>query len=191
MISISYGDSIADAQAHAMQVLHDHPAVLEDPEPWVLVDSLTPELVTLKIYYWLNARDHSILKVRSSLIRLIKVAFQEHGIQLPAAPGAALAVSQLAQQPVKLPPSNAARRKPAGESRREGHAVTTEAEAGLESEEKLLLSQAHNTRRPEDGENLLTHSPAENQQVPEFDDQTDETDESTLVRSKQMESTRH
>jgi hypothetical protein len=33
VISIGYRESISEAQAYAMSVLKDHPAVLADPEP--------------------------------------------------------------------------------------------------------------------------------------------------------------
>ena len=39
-VGIGYQDDIAAAQALALKVLNSHPAVLKDPEPWVLVDNL-------------------------------------------------------------------------------------------------------------------------------------------------------
>ena len=167
VISISYRDSIADAQSFAMAVLNEHPAVLDEPEPWVLVDSLTPEYVNLKVYYWINAKDHSSLKVKSSIIRLVKIAFQQHGIQLPAAPAAALAMGQLALLPpqTKLEPEKNS--KQARREIRERSEVATEAEAGLGSEENQLLTQAKQARRPEDGQNLLTPPVSDEEQADE------------------------
>lgn len=83
LIGIGYDDSINDAQEIARQVLADHPAILNDPEPAVLVDSLGQATVNLRIYFWLNGREHSWLKVRSSTIRLVKRAFQKEGISMP------------------------------------------------------------------------------------------------------------
>ena len=40
VVGIGYGDAIAEAQEIARKVLADHPAVLNDPEPSVLADSL-------------------------------------------------------------------------------------------------------------------------------------------------------
>ena len=37
VVGIGYDDSVNDAQEIARKVLADHPAVLHDPEPWVLV----------------------------------------------------------------------------------------------------------------------------------------------------------
>jgi small conductance mechanosensitive channel len=83
VVGIGYGDSIPEAQEVARRVLLDHPAILADPEPAVLVDSLGQATVNLRVYFWLDGRRHSWLKVRSSTIRLVKRAFQDHGISMP------------------------------------------------------------------------------------------------------------
>ena len=182
VVSIGYRETISDAQNLALKVLADHPAVLKDPEPWVLVDNLTPELIQLKVYYWINGRDHSFLKVRSSLIRLIKSTFQDHGIQLPPAPAAGLAskqfqnlldappVSPAAPSPPPPPPRSVwsamtpggsrgvepEKSAPAKETKpRERKAIATRAEGRLESEERELQGQADLARPPEDGRDLL------------------------------------
>ena len=49
----------------------------------VLADNLGKATVDLKIYFWLNGREHSPIKVRSSVIRLVKRAFQQSGITMP------------------------------------------------------------------------------------------------------------
>lgn len=162
MISIGYRESISDAQAIAMRVLSDHPAVLKDPEPWVLVDGLTPEMVNLKIYFWFNGREHSIFKVRSSIIRLVKAAFQEKGIRLPAAPGAAFAIRQLedaiAAAAAKAMAQGYTELNGVPNNSRERKVISTRAESGLQSEEKELQSQADQARPAEDGQDLLKHA---------------------------------
>ncbi len=72
VVGIGYDDPIDAAQEVARKVLADHPAVLKDPEPWVLADGLGPATVNLRVYFWINGREHSWLKVRSSVIRLVK-----------------------------------------------------------------------------------------------------------------------
>jgi small conductance mechanosensitive channel len=57
--------------------------VLGNPEPWVLVDGLGSATVQLRVYFWLEGTTHSWLKVRSSVIRLVKRAFQDAGISMP------------------------------------------------------------------------------------------------------------
>jgi small conductance mechanosensitive channel len=127
----------------------------------VLVDSLAPELINLRIYFWFNGREHSMLKVRSSLIRLVKRAFQEQGIRLPAAPGAGLAVGQLDALLGATPARpNESQSDSDTKPVRERRAVATQAEGRLESQEKELQSQADQARPPEGGDDLLNSSNA-------------------------------
>ena len=79
VVGIGYDDAIDEAQEIARQVLADHPAVLNDPEPSVLADSLGMSTVNLRVYFWLNGRTHSWLKVRSSVIRLVKARLSAEG----------------------------------------------------------------------------------------------------------------
>ncbi|MDD4464227.1 MAG: mechanosensitive ion channel family protein [Desulfobacterales bacterium] len=83
IVGIGYDDSIPSAQEVALKVLAEHPAVLNEPEPLVLVDNLGPSTVNLRVYFWLDGGRHSWLKVKSSVIRLVKRAFQDSGISLP------------------------------------------------------------------------------------------------------------
>ncbi len=82
-IGIGFDAPISHAQQIAHDVLKQHPAVLTDPEPWVLVDSLGSATVNLRIYFWLDGTRHSWLKVRSSVIRLTKRAFQDGNVSMP------------------------------------------------------------------------------------------------------------
>ena len=83
IVGIGYDDSITFAQEVALKVLAEHPAVLHDPEPLVLVENLGSSTVNLRIYFWLDGGQHSWAKVKSSVIRLTKRAFQDAGISLP------------------------------------------------------------------------------------------------------------
>ncbi len=171
-VGIDYEVLITDAQEVARQVLLNHPAVLHDPEPAVLVDSLGPSAVNLRIYFWLNGREHSWLKVRSSVIRLVKRAFQEHGISMPddarevifpqgvpvnmidRTTAAATAAGKAAPQ----------RGRPAAAAAaQDTDAVSTQAEAGLYSEAVVIEGQARQVQPLNGGDNLLSTPPAVNQ----------------------------
>ncbi|MGG7056581.1 mechanosensitive ion channel family protein [Nitrosomonas sp. ANs5] len=160
VVGICYEDSINDAQEVVRNVLADHPAVLIDPEPSVLADSFGRSTVNLRVYFWLNGREHSWLKVRSSVIRLVKLALHEHGISKPnearevifpqgipvTVLDAHLADAQGAMPGKELPP----------ESRHEElAAVSTKAEAGLYSEAGVIEEQARQVQPLKDVENLL------------------------------------
>jgi hypothetical protein len=99
------------------------------------------------------------LKVRSSVIRLVKLAFQKHGISMsdeareivfPHGIPVTVLDGQLADAhaiPGKgLPPAS---------RHEELSAVSTKAEAGLYSEAVVLEEQARHAQLLKDGENLL------------------------------------
>lgn len=164
-VGIGYEDAISDAQAVALQVLADHPAVLSDPEPWVLVESLGAATVNLRVYFWLDGTQHSWLKVRSSVIRLVKRAFQCAGISMPDEAremvfprGVPVHVIRDDEQPVAAPTVSAPRSQQVpGET----DDVTTAAEAGLRSDAGDLREQSRKSRTPEGGDDLLAARPVE------------------------------
>jgi len=172
-IGIGYDDPIDRAQEVARRVLDDHPAVLKEPEPWVLADSLGAATVNLKVYFWLNGRENSWLKVRSSVIRLVKRAYQEHGISMPDEAREVVFPNGV---PVTVLRRDSDRRDgglregAASEEAtatsgpaRQGHAgagpgsseAASKAEGGLSSESDELKSQARHSDAPDETENLL------------------------------------
>jgi small-conductance mechanosensitive channel len=156
IVGIGYDDSIPFAQEVALNVLAEHPAVLNEPEPLVLVETLGPSTVNLRVYFWLDGGRHSWMKVKSSVIRLVKRAFQDSGISLP---DEAREVTFPRGVPVRMiegeravEPAEPAQTKPAASS----EAVSTKGEAGLQSEVEEIKEQARRSWTP--GENLLTPS---------------------------------
>lgn len=161
MVGIGYDDAIAEAQEIARKVLADHPAVLKDPEPSVLVDGLGNATVSLRVYFWLNGREHSWQKVRSSVIRLVKRAFQSHGVSMPDEAREVvfpqgIPVTLLHQTSTEAQdPAPAKQRFPAESRHAEMEVVSTKAEAGLYSESVVIEEQAREARPLNDGGNLL------------------------------------
>ena len=82
-IGVGYDVSTAAAQEVIRTVLNAHEAVMNHPEPLVLVDSLGSSTVNLKVYYWIDGHRYSTLKVKSALLRLVKKALIEAGISMP------------------------------------------------------------------------------------------------------------
>lgn len=160
VVGISYDASINDAQEIARKVLAEHPAVLNDPVSSVLVDSLGRSTVNLRVYFWLNGHEHSWLKVRSSMIRLVKLAFQKHGISIPDE-GREVVFPHgvtVTMLEAKLPdahdamPEKPRSTEPPHEDR---DTVSTKAEAGLYSEATVIEEQARQIRPLKDEDNLL------------------------------------
>ena len=163
-VGIGYEDSIHHAQEIARNVLMEHPAVLKDPEPLVLAESFQSSTVSLQVYFWLNGREHSWLKVRSSVLRLVKIAFQENGISMPDdarevvfPKGIPVTMvntqTALSSGPIVAPcpkiqipdPMTGAQKEP----------VSTKAEAGLYSEANDIKEQARHVEPLKEEENLL------------------------------------
>lgn len=160
VVGIGYDDSINEAQEVARKVLADHPAVLNDPEPSVLADSLGRATINLRVYFWLNGREHSWLKVRSSVIRLVKLAFQKHGISMPDEAREVvfpqgIPVTVLDGKRDTTQGAGPVNRLPAQSCRDELDAPSTEAEGGLASEAGVIKDQARQVQPLNDGENLL------------------------------------
>ncbi len=82
-VGIGYEVSTAKAQEIIADVIANHEAILDLPEPMILVDALASSTVNLKAYYWVNAEDFSVLKVKSALLRQVKKALTEGGISMP------------------------------------------------------------------------------------------------------------
>lgn len=82
-IGIGNNDSITHAQQVALAVLNKHEAILAEPEPQVLVDSLGASTVNMVVYFWVNGRKNSATKVKSAMIRLIKKAYDDAKIMMP------------------------------------------------------------------------------------------------------------
>ncbi len=159
-VGIGYNDSINEAQEIARTVLANHPAVLNDPEPSVLVDSLGKATVNLRIYFWLNGREHSWLKVRSSVIRLVKRAFQQHGISMPDEAREVvfpqgIPVTVLDRKPDEQAGATQGERRSAESSQEQHDTVSTKAEGGLYSDAGVIEAQARQVQPLKGQENLL------------------------------------
>lgn len=161
-VGIGFENKISFAQKVVREVLDGHPAVLRDPEFLALVDRLGSATVNLKIYFWYDGLVYNGPKVKSSLIRLVKRAFQEHGISMPDE-----AREVIFPEGVSVRMSEALPAKRAEELPEETtptvvgtEAVTTEAEGNLVSEDEQLREQGRKSRVPEEGDNLLEENPA-------------------------------
>ena len=83
LVGIGYQSSVSLAQQLIGAVLAAHPAVLDKPEPLVLVDQLGDATVNLRIFYWFDSAAYSPAKINSALLRQTKNALLKGGIELP------------------------------------------------------------------------------------------------------------
>ncbi|MCU0715436.1 MAG: mechanosensitive ion channel [Pirellula sp.] len=173
-IGIGYDDSISHVQQVILNVLQDHEAVLNHPEPMVLADTFATSSVNLRCYAWIDTSKHSALRVRSSLLRLIKQAIQDEGVSIPDGAREVIFPREIPikivhEQPTVFHDNNRTDTlydgsisnlvkphvAPSIHSEEELRESVTEAEGGLMSEADEIKEQARNARKPEGGENLL------------------------------------
>lgn len=159
-VGIGYEVPISRAQSIVREVLQNHPAVLDAPEPWVLVQNLGNATVQLRVYFWIDGTKFSWLKVRSSVIRLVKRAFQEGDVSMPDEAreivfpdGVPVRLVKDQDLPVITPPRQTAEA--------ESPDVVTSAEGDLGSDADEVNDQAKRSRSPEGGADLLSPSPGD------------------------------
>jgi small conductance mechanosensitive channel len=83
VLGIGYDASVRKAQSIAMQIMTEHPGVLDDPEPQILIDNLGSSTINLQVYFWVNIGTHSVPKVASNLMRLLVRAYEAQQISMP------------------------------------------------------------------------------------------------------------
>jgi len=161
VVGIGYENMVPKAQEVALKVLTEHPAVLKDPEPWVLVDRFGKATVDLRVYFWLDGSQHSWLKVKSSVMRLVKRAFQENGISIPDEAREIIFPRGLdirSSRPQKHDEEHTVDRSMSSTPPSvETAAVATEAEGGLQSEANKIEEQAQQSRSTDEA-NLLNQN---------------------------------
>jgi small conductance mechanosensitive channel len=156
--AISLNDSACRAQELALQVLVDHPAVLDSPAPTVLIEELAPSMVKLRVFAWINARENDAGKTKSALLRLIKKTLEEESISLadPARevvfPGSLPAFDR--NNYLKHDPAKLRRNQPRGSNQESGE-VSQPAEGSLKSDEDMIKQQSAQSRDLEAGPDLL------------------------------------
>jgi small-conductance mechanosensitive channel len=82
-VGVSTDFDLSEVKRIAMENLRENPAVLSDPPPMVIVDSLGDSSVMVRLHGWINQTDHDFLKSKSESIRLVKEAFDDAGIEMP------------------------------------------------------------------------------------------------------------
>jgi small-conductance mechanosensitive channel len=165
-VGIGYDSDIADAQRIALDVLEGHPAVLPAPEALVLADDLGPSAINLTFYYWYDGTVHNGLKIKSSLIRLVKTAFQDEGVSMP---DEAREIVFPEGVPVRMKPDDGEGRpraeRPASSEKPRATAPAappfTSAEGETASEAESIRRQARHSRNPEESPDLLADDDAE------------------------------
>lgn len=159
-LGIGYDTSISDAQSVVMNVLREHPAVLKDPQPMVLVEQLAASTVELQVYFWINCHEHSNIKVKSAVLRLTFAALSEAGVPLPDAEREVVfpkgvpvySIEKSEREDV----TELARQEQRKIGKKEKQPEDRPIEEDLSSEVEELQAQADASPLPEEGPDLLS-----------------------------------
>ncbi len=152
-VGIGYENQISAAQELALEILNDHPAVLKSPDILVLVDSLGAATVNLKLYFWYDGAKYNGLKVRSSLIRLVKRAYMAAGISMPDEAREVLFPDGVPVKSIEDHPQ--VKKVESGPIVTSPENLKSQAEGGLASVDEQIREQGRKARVPEEGAGLL------------------------------------
>ncbi|MFT2091525.1 mechanosensitive ion channel family protein [Paraglaciecola sp. 2405UD69-4] len=83
MLGVGYDADIKKAEQIALSVIEKHGNILRDPEPQILIDNLGPSTYNLKVYFWVNVEETSVLKMSSVLMRQLVEEYNQCGISMP------------------------------------------------------------------------------------------------------------
>ena len=179
IIGVGYDASIQNAQELALNLMLEHKAVLNDPEPQVLVDQLSSSTVNLKVYFWIDSETYALNKVASLLMRQVMRAFEGSGISMPDDArevifpnGVSVVVendkngNQVNEQPKEekynrlatekhASPVDAKSTKDEAKLNKDLHHDDQEATDDLGTDTHDIRKQAYAARDPEEGENII------------------------------------
>ncbi len=146
--------------------MRQHPAVLDQPEPLILVEALGAATVSLRIHGWVDGHQHSVLKVRSALIRLTKRRFENEDISMPDEAREVVFPEVVRIRLVRNPGEREETRRPPGLLERvPEETLANIAEGNLASEATEIERQAQRSRHPDGGTNLLDKRPDDDRQT--------------------------
>ncbi|REK17556.1 MAG: BON domain-containing protein [Planctomycetota bacterium] len=155
VVGIGYDDSITNAQSIVLSILQEHPAVVDDPEPLVLVENLGAATVNLRIYFWMNIAKYSQFKVCSAVIRQVKSALEEANISMPDEAREVVFPDGVPVRKVEHADNGSTWRERPVERAGDRIPTSRSGEGDLTSESHDIREQARVSRTPEGGSNLL------------------------------------
>lgn len=83
IVGIDYGDDPTAAQEKIVEILERNEFVLSEPAPMVLVDQLAASTINLKVFFWIDGSNHSVVKGRSTLMKQVLADLDDAGFSFP------------------------------------------------------------------------------------------------------------
>ena len=82
-VGVGYGDDVDEARGVMLDAIRSVPDVAADPPPDVLVRELADFAVVMRPRWWTDSRRSDVMHVHSEVVRAIKIALDEAGIDMP------------------------------------------------------------------------------------------------------------
>ena len=160
LIGVGYDAKVRFAQETAMSIMLEHPAVLSDPEPQVLIEDLASSTINLRVYFWVDANQYSVIKVASALMRQIVRAFEAADVSMPDDAREIIFPQGVPwgdrEQPVAKPQSDTPVKSHSSvDVIPAGNETTERLLDDLDSDTQAIQEQAKNARDPEEGKNII------------------------------------
>lgn len=172
VVGVGYDADIHNAQQVARHVIVQQKQVLDDPEPQVLIDNLGASTYNVKVYFWVNVEQTSVIKMASLLMKNIIAAFEAADISMPddarerifpqglaltTQDGSFVATPDSARQNGHKQKSDRPETSEGTSNRRQAHTVETNkhSDDDVATDAHEIREQARRSRDPEAGTNIL------------------------------------
>ena len=80
-VGISYGDDIEKARSLLLEMLNSDSRVLKDPAPSIFVSALSPNSITVTVFYW--AENQNVSTSQNDFTEQIYKTFYKNGLSFP------------------------------------------------------------------------------------------------------------
>ena len=82
-VGVAYGTDTRKVEKILLEVTKDHSQVLKNPAPFVIFRNFGDSSLDFEVYYWIELRTSSGMKVSSDLRHHIAAVFEREGINIP------------------------------------------------------------------------------------------------------------
>jgi len=158
-IGIGYETDFDHAQSLVENIMNQHPAILEEPAPQVLVNSLGSSSCNLRVYFWVNSEINSQLKVSSVLMKKVVAVFLEENITMPDDARERIILSASVEEGQSFKQHNNHLPNNTSDKMNNNAAKKFDdySDDDVSSDHNDIREQAAKARDPEEGENILSN----------------------------------
>ena len=82
-IGVAYESDLAEVQRIALGTIPEVDGLWRTPPPWAVFHTFAPSTIDLTVYYWYDTKVSNPLVAKDQGIALLKVAFDQAGIEMP------------------------------------------------------------------------------------------------------------